>query len=157
MYIKMFIFTPLFFGFIASIGALFFELFVAAFGGDFFTASLTTSSLSFWYITAIIEECMKYFMVYKLSLHPQFKTRFLASIILFSLGFSALESVLALSTINHFFTLQLGHILAVILFHFLTILLYGYALSKQWDTKAKSLSILLFAIALHIMYNTFVA
>ncbi|PJA87157.1 MAG: hypothetical protein CO141_00965 [Candidatus Moranbacteria bacterium CG_4_9_14_3_um_filter_42_9] len=162
------LFKPLFFGIIASLGALFLELLLSLFlGSPEKLSSLFFSTLSPLLIAAIlIEEFLKFIFIYKnfqqievwmksSDEENNFKRATLLDSFLIGLGFSCLELFFILLNLPGQSLHALGlTILGTAAIHILTAGVIGYLvvaarkMSLDWTAKT-----LLIAFSLHFIYN----
>lgn len=154
--------SPLFFGFLAAIGALIVELFVFSFFiQDPSAQADLTKDINFvfaigglWFllISAFIEEILKYILLKKTLLDETSPRHTLSFLVLFSIGFSGLETTLLISSSPEITLTVITHIVGVLLLHFSTISLLGYIIVRPALKKFTPFFILL-ALCIHFFYN----
>lgn len=142
----MLLISPLFFGFLAAAGALTAELFAFS----FFPVAI--GSIEFLFVSAFIEECAKYALLKKTLSQEKSVSRFMAFIVPFSIGFSALEISLLLLGNPVIEASTVFHAIGIFLLHLATILLIGYIIDRRLSKKSASLFVAL-AVVIHLLYN----
>lgn len=154
--------SPLFFGFLAAVGALVTELFVFSFFiQDSATQTISTASnnfvfatggLLFLFLAAIIEESFKYALLKKTLSQDSSFSKIVPFLLLFCIGFSGLEITLLLLDNPVADSMTTVHIVEGFLLHLTTIFLFGRILTHPPFKKFSSLFIPV-ATLLHFFYN----
>lgn len=146
----------LFSGIFAALFALILELTLGSIPGFDYTgmrtdindpAILTPLTLALF---ALIEETMKYSVLWKVSLIERKVRLFPSGTMLFALGFGATELLLASSK---FPDAAMPALSGMFVLHLFTILLYGFMLGKHPSKKIFVIGILIFGTAIHLAYN----
>lgn len=134
-------------GIITALGALVLELSVLA----IFNLNSAESSLITLFICVILEEIMKYAIIYNHYLKSKYREKIIYSAIFIGLGFSAME--LFLKQLDYQKTITLP-ILGIFLIHMITSSIVGFFLWKKCTQTTITATILIILNTLiHFFYN----
>lgn len=148
-----------FLGILGALGALFLEIIFLIFSTPIFSTAetitqKTTSIGLFFFLAILIEEFLKYILLYKSVAKTDKKNEIVLNSILFGFGFSILEMFFVFWNYQNEYTLDLIGLLGIITIHISTALLMGYSIAKNTTSCMSSFFFgFVPALIIHAAYN----
>lgn len=144
---------PFFFGILAAISALVLEQAAFIFIGDRMETEIAFKISWILVVSAMIEEALKYLLLYKNSAELNGKKEIIVSSFFLGLGFAMTEILLYLSGQNIVWQSAAWPLLGVLFVHLITSGYAGYLLAKKQNVYVIAIRALIFNILLHLLYN----